>query len=130
MEIRDEEITKILQTSDPKYLMHVDDKMFSLEDVLIEKTKVPVKKPTTRGGVYFTDTMAYKIKASTGDMSILSLLPKIMLGPNTEFVPVEIGTSVTDGNKTKSISLVCHVSNTVNTKTRVQLNLILDRIVS
>lgn len=130
MEISDEEITKILQTSDQKYLMHVDDKMFSLEDVLIEKTKIPVRKPTTRGGVYFTDTVAYKIKATTRDMSILFLLPKIMLGPNSEFVPVKIRTSVTDGNKTKSILLVCHVSNTVNTKTMVQLNLILDKIVS
>ncbi|NHI03061.1 hypothetical protein DYY67_0182 [Candidatus Nitrosotalea sp. TS] len=87
-----------------------------------------MRKPTTRGGVYFTDTTAYKIRADTGDMSILSLLPKIMLGPNTEFAPVKVKTSLLFGDEKKEVALVSHVSNTVNTKTRVELNLIVDEI--
>jgi len=80
MEISDEEITKIIQTSDQKYLMHVDDKMFSLQDILIEKTKIPVRKPTTRGGVYFTDTVAYKIKASLVTCQYYHFCQRLCLG--------------------------------------------------
>ncbi len=128
MEIDQDVILKIIQATGLRYSMHVDGKVFSLDDVSIEKSKIPVRKPTTRGGVYFTDTTAYKIKASTGDMSILLLLPKIMLGPNTEFRPVEVRTNLILGNENKDITLVSHISNTVNTKTRVDLNMIVDRI--
>lgn len=130
MEVNEEIMSKVIETRDLKYTLHVDEKVFPLDDVSIEKSKIPVRKPTTRGGVYFTDTMAYKIRASTNDMSILALLPKIMLGPNTEFQPVEVKTTLLLGSQTKSLTLVSHVSNTVNTKNRVDLNMIVDRTVS
>ena len=129
MQVNEDVMIQLIQSADLKYALHVDDKTFHLENVSIEKSKIPVRKPTTRGGVYFTDTMAYKIKAATNDMSILSLLPKIMLGPNTEFKPVEVKTQLLVGNETKHVTLVSHVSNTVNTKTRVELNMIVDRTV-
>lgn len=129
MEVSEDVMSQLIQSAGLKYTLHVDDKIFNLENVSIEKSKIPVRKPTTRGGVYFTDTMAYKIRASTNDMSILSLLPKIMLGPNTEFKPIEVKTSLLVGNETKHITLVSHVSNTVNTKSRVELNMIVDRTV-
>ncbi|MDE2588336.1 MAG: hypothetical protein KGL95_01550 [Patescibacteria group bacterium] len=129
MEVDEDIMSKMTQDADLMYTLHVDDRTFHLESVSIMKSKIPVRKPTTRGGVYFTDTMAYKIKASTSDMSILSLLPKIMLGPNTEFQPVEVKTHISVGNKIKDIVLVSHVSNTMNTKTRVELNMIVNRTV-
>ncbi|MDE1872593.1 MAG: hypothetical protein KGH99_03845 [Thaumarchaeota archaeon] len=128
MEVSEEIMSKIIQSSNLKYTLHIDEKIFNLENVFIAKSKIPVRKPTTRGGVYFTDTTAYKIRADTGDTSILSLLPKIMLGPNTEFKPVKVKTSLLFGDEKKEIALVSHVSNTVNTKTRVELNLIVDEI--
>ena len=129
MEVNEDVMSQLIQFADLKYTLHVDDKIFNLENVSIEKSKIPVRKPTTRGGVYFTDTMAYKIRATTNDMSILSLLPQIMLGPNTEFKPIEVKTSLSIGNETKHVTLVSHVSNTVNTKSRVELNMIVDRTV-
>jgi len=128
MEIDGEIMSKIIQTSNLKYTLHIDEKIFDLENVFIAKSKIPVRKPTIRGGVYFTDTTAYKIRASTGDMSILALLPTIMLGPNTEFKPVKVKTSLLSDSGKKEIVLVSHVANTVNTKTRVELNLIVDEI--
>ncbi|MGI0087558.1 MAG: hypothetical protein ACREBI_06320 [Nitrosotalea sp.] len=128
MEINEEIMSKIIQTSNLKCTLHVDEKIFDLENVSIIKSKVPVRKPTTRGGVYFTDTTAYKIRATTGDTSILSLLPQIMLGPNTEFKPVKVKTCFLFDNENKDIVLVSHVANTVNTKTRVELHLIVDEI--
>lgn len=128
MEINEEMMSKIFQTSNLKYALYIDEKVFDLNNVSIAKSKIPVRKPTTRGGVYFTDTTAYKIRAVTGDMSILSLLPKIMLGPNTEFKPVKVKTSLVFDNEKKDIVLVSHVASTVNTKTSVELNLIVDKI--
>lgn len=128
MEINEEMMSKIFQTSNLKYALYIDEKVFDLKNVSIAKSKIPVRKPTTRGGVYFTDTTAYKIRAVTGDMSILSLLPKIMLGPNTEFKPVKVKTSLVFDNEKKDIVLVSHVASTVNTKTSVELNLIVDKI--
>ncbi len=128
MEINEEIMSKIFQTSNLKYALYIDEKVFDLKNVSIAKSKIPVRKPTTRGGVYFTDTTAYKIRAVTGDLSILSLLPKIMLGPNTEFKPVKVKTSLLFDNEKKDIVLVSHVANTVNTKTSVELNLIVDKI--
>ncbi|MDE1726974.1 MAG: hypothetical protein KGH89_06870 [Thaumarchaeota archaeon] len=100
--------------------------MFNLQNVSIVKSKIPVRKPTTRGGVYFTDTTAYKIRAATNDLSIISLLPSLMLGPSTEFKPVKVKTSVLLGSEHKDIILVSHIANTVNTKTSIELNLIVD----
>jgi len=129
MEVNEDVMSQLIRSADLKYTLHIDDKIFNLENVSIEKSKIPVKKPTTRGGVYFTDIMAYKIRAATNDMSILSFLPKIMLGPNTEFKPIEVKTRLSLGNETRHITLVSHVSNTVNTKTRVDLNMIVDKTV-
>jgi hypothetical protein len=81
----DEEILSKISQANLPYTLHVSSKIFVLENVSITKSTIPVRKPTTRGGVYFTDTTAYKIKATTHDLSIIELLPKLMLGPNTEF---------------------------------------------
>jgi hypothetical protein len=128
MEINDEVMSKIIQTSNLEYALYIDEKIFDLENVSIAKSKIPVRAPTTRGGVYFTNTTAYKIKARTDNMSILSLLSTIMLGPNTEFKPVKVKTSLMFDKENRDVVFVSHVTNTVNTKTGVELNLIVDEI--
>jgi hypothetical protein len=92
------------------------------------KSTIPVRKPTTRGGVYFTDTTAYKMRATTNDISIIELLPKLMLGPNSEFRSIEVKTNFEINGVKRSITLLTHVANTINTKTRVELNLVVDKI--
>ena len=123
----DEVLSALSRTNSP-YALHVNGKVFLLENVSITKSKIPVRKPTTRGGVYFTDTIAHKIKATTNDLSIIELLPKIMLGPNVEFRPLEVKTRLEQDDVKKEITLVTHLANTMNTKTRVELNLIVDKI--
>jgi len=125
----DEEILgKISQSNNLSYTLHIDDKVFNLQYVSLTKSKIPVRRPTIRGGVYFSDTTAYKIKATTTDLSIIKLLPRLMLGPNTNFKSLEVKTSLNlDGTK-KNIILDTHVSNTMNTNTMVELNLIVDKI--
>jgi hypothetical protein len=124
----DEEILAKVSQLSLSYALHVDGKVFNLEKVSLVKSTIPVRKPTTRGGVYFTDTTAYKMKAVTHDLSIIELLPKLMLGPNTEFRPLEIKTSLNLNGTKRDIILATHVANTMNTKDTVELNLIVDKI--
>lgn len=127
MDVDEQVMARIIGTGSLRCTMHVDGRTFDLEDVTISKSKIPVRKPTTRGGAYFTDTTAYKIRATTRDFSILPLLPRLMLGPNTEFVPVEVRIHLRAGEDTHNLALQSHISNTVNTKERVELYMIVDR---
>ncbi|MGI0073727.1 MAG: hypothetical protein ACREA3_07945 [Nitrosotalea sp.] len=127
MDASEELLAKISQL-DLSYTLYIDSKIFSLENVSLTKYKIPVRKPTTRGGVYFTDTTAYKMKATTNDLSIIALLPKLMLGPNTEFRSLEVKTKLDLNDKKGDITLVTRVANTMNTKNTVELNLIVDKI--
>ena len=125
----DEEIlSKLTSNHSTKYNLHLHDKIFQLEDVSIAKSTTPVRGPTTRGGVYFSDTSAYKIRATTYDLSLVSLLSKVMLGPNTEFKPLEIKTKITNAGKEVPVTLIAHLTNTMNNKTKLELNLVIDQI--
>ncbi len=124
----DEELLEKISHLELSYTLHVDEKIFNLENVSLAKSTIPVRKPTNRGGVYFTDTTAYKMKATTNNLSIIDLLPKLMLGPNTEFRPLVVKTNLKINGVTKNITLLTHVANTMNTKNTVGLNLVVDKI--
>jgi len=127
MEIDEEILSKLIETHDIKYDLFFDDIKYPLENVNIVKSSIPVRKPTTRGGVYFSDTTAYKIKATTKDMSIIPLISKVMLGPNTDFKPLVIKTNLNIDEKTCGITLVTHLTNTMNSSTKLELHFIIDK---
>lgn len=121
-------LVKLSEIQNLSCAMHIEEKSYSIQKISIAKSTIPVRKPTTRGGVYFTDTMAYKIKAITPDMSISAEIPKLMLGPNTDFKPVLIKTNMVVGDVAHHITLITHLTNAVNTKEHVELNLIVDKV--
>jgi len=121
-------LSKISKISELRGTLQIDKKNYSLEQFSVRKSKIPVRKPTTRGGVYFTDTTAYKVKASTQDLSIIDKIPKMMLGPNTDFKPVVIKTNLQLDGINRRLTLITHLTNTMNSKTRVELNLIVDKV--
>jgi hypothetical protein len=127
MEIDEEILSKLIATHDIKYDLFFDDRKYPLENVNIVKSSVPVRRPTTRGGVYFSDTTAYKIKATTNDMSLIPWISKVMLGPNTDFKPLVIKTNLNIDEKTYRITLVTHLTNTMNSNTKLELHLIIDK---
>ena len=127
MEIDEEFLVKISQAN-LTYALYVDGRTFILDNVSLIKSKIPVRKPTTRGGVYFTDTSAFKMKATKNNLSIIELLPQLMLGPNSEFKSLEVKTEFELHGVKKDITLLTHVANTMNTKNIVELNLIVDNI--
>ena len=120
-------LVKLSEARDLSCTMHVEEKSYQIQKISIAKSTIPVRRPTTRGGVYFTDTMAYKIKALTQDMSISAEISKLMLGPNTDFKPILIKTRLMINGTEHPIALTVHLTNAVNTKDHVELNLIVDK---
>ena len=127
MEIDETILSKLIEASNIKYILFLDGKEYHLDQVSVAKSSIPVRKPTTRGGVYFSDTTAYKIKAVTNDLSIIPLISKVMLGPNTDFKPLEIKTNLNIDGKNHLIILTTHLTNTMNSNAKLELHLIVDK---
>jgi hypothetical protein len=127
MEIDEKILSKLIEACDMKYNLYLDGKEYPLDQVTMAKSSIPVRKPTTRGGVYFSDTTAYKIKAITNDLSLIPLISKVMLGPNTDFKPLEIKTNLNIDGKNRNIVLTTHLTNTMNSGTKLELHLIVDK---
>ncbi|MGI0010171.1 MAG: hypothetical protein ACREAE_02080, partial [Nitrosopumilaceae archaeon] len=69
-------------TTKREYRLYYQDKVYSLDDVTIAKSPMPVNKPTTRGGVYSVSDKEYEIKGTIHDLSLVPFISKMMLGPN------------------------------------------------
>lgn len=109
-----------------KYTLHLNEKEYDLEDVSIFNSPTPVNSPTTRGGVYFSEKFAYKLKGSIYDLSIIPLLSKTMLGPNTEFGEIKI-TAETKNNK-KVLFIFANLTNSVQGPLKIELNMIIIKL--
>lgn len=120
-------IIKVSEAQDLSYVIHIEEKSYPVQKISIVKSKIPVREPTMRGGVYFTDVEAYKVKATT-DLSITNEIPKLMLGPNTDFKPILIKTSLKIDGRDSLVIMTTHLTNAVNTKDAVELNLIVDKL--
>ena len=111
-------INKLLeknQTDDLTFELLLDDKSIKLTNTQILKTKTPVKRPTNRGGVYFSDTTTYKIKASTDNLTILERLKNTMLGPNDKFEDLKV--------KVNDQLLICNLTNTMHNSMMIELHM-------
>ena len=124
----EEVMVKLLEAQNRSYVLDIEAKSYPIQIMTIVKSKIPVREPTTRGGVYFTDVEAYKIKAQTPDISIKNEIPKLMLGPNTDFKPILLRTRLKIGDQEHLVTLTTHLTNSVNTKDLVELNLIVDKV--
>jgi hypothetical protein len=125
---KEEVMVQLLETKNLSYVLDIEEKSYQIQSVTIAKSKIPVREPTMRGGVYFTDIEAYKIKAQTHDVAIKNEIPKLMLGPNTDFKPILLKTRLKIGDQEHLVTLTTHLTNSVNTKDLIELNLIVDKV--
>jgi len=116
-------IIDLQKSNQINYSLLIDGMSIPLESVSLNITTFPVKKPDVRGGVYFSGTTGFKIKGTTKELSLLPSFTNVMLGPNTEFSELEIKTRVTLDSITKDIVLLVNLSNTVQKKDHVELNM-------
>ena len=110
-----------------EFSVHIENKSFTLNEASIEKSSTPVTSPTMRGGVYFSDTYVYKIKGIVSDSTIIPILSKTMLGPNTEFSDILVKTSAIIDSNNVDISLHTNLTNSMQSSSKIELNLIIIR---
>ncbi len=123
-------IIEIQKTAKLDFILCVNKDTFPLKNVLISKSSTPVNRPTDRGGVYFLYTFAFKIKAQVTDLSLTPLLSKSMLGPNPDFQDLEIITHAKIDNSLKKITLLAHLTNSMQSSSYIELNMTLIKIKS
>ena len=110
------------------FKLSINDLDYLIDNVSISHSPTPVNEPTTRGGVYFSDKFAYKMKGTVGDLSIVSLLTKKMLGPNTEFGELQITTQINIDGKSQNVCIFTNLTNSVQTPNSIELSMIIVRL--
>ena len=113
-----------------QFTLHLQDTSYPLTHVLVSHSSVPVNEPTTRGGVYFSDKFAYKMKGTVEDLSIVSLLTNKMLGPNTEFGELKITTTLDVDGHQKNLEIFTNLTNSVQTPNSIELSMIIVKLES
>ena len=112
----------------PSFTLHLNDKSYSMLNVSIVNSSIPVNEPTTRGGVYFSEKFAYKMKGEITDLSIVPLLTKKMLGPNTEFAELKITVKIESDGKLTPVEIFTNLTNSVQTPNSIELSMIIQRL--
>jgi hypothetical protein len=123
MAIDEKLLSAIMEHNDLDYTLHLDTKSYKLRDVSITKSATPLTRPNMRGGVYFSDTFHYRIKATVDDTTIIPILSKVMLGPNTEFKNLKITSNMKNDNT--NISLHTNLTNTMQSTSKIELNMVI-----
>ena len=121
-------LLKANQTNSCQFILHLNDKEHVLDDVSIVNSPTPVNSPTTRGGVYFSEKFAYKLKGTIHDVSVVPLLTKTMLGPNTEFGEIKITTQIEYNNKKQDLLILANLTNSVQGPSKIELNMIIIKL--
>lgn len=123
-----ESLMLFIESNTPKYSLNLNGVSYPMINVSIANSPVPVNEPTTRGGVYFSDTFAYKMKGVVEDLSIVPLLTKKMLGPNTEFGELQIMTEIESEGKSQNVEIFTNLTNSVQTPNSIELSMIIVKL--
>ena len=123
-----ENLMEFNEKNSPKFTLYVNDRIYPISCVSISNSPIPVNEPTTRGGVYFSDKFAYKMKCVVEDLSIVPLLTKKMLGPNTEFGELKIITRIESSDGPVPVELFTNLTNSVQTPDSIELSMIIVKI--
>lgn len=128
MNLDENVLSQLIQGSIKReYRLYYQDKMYFLEDVTVTKSSMPVNKLTTRGGVYSIRDKEYKIKGTIHDLSLISFISKMMLGPNTEFQEILIKTHLEIDGKNRLCSLFTYLTNAMNNSSKIVFNFLIVR---
>lgn len=123
-------LMKFNEKNSPEYLLYLNDDTFPITCVSIMNSPTPVNEPTTRGGVYFSDKFAYKLKGTINDLTVVPLLTKKMLGPNTEFAELKISTQIKSSGKLMNLEIFTNLTNSVQTPNSIELSMIIVKLKS
>ncbi len=123
-------LMKFIEKNSPEYLLYLNGDTFPITCVSITNSPIPVNEPTTRGGVYFSEKFAYKMKGVIKGLSVVPLLTKKMLGPNTEFVELKISTQIESDGKPMNLEIFTNLTNSIQTPDSIELSMIIVKLES
>ena len=119
-------LEKLMAENESKKLdfsLYLDDSVYSITSASIVNSPTLVSEPTTRGGVYFSNKFAYRMRGTVHDLSVVPLLTRKMLGPNANFGKLKIiARHLSDGSTT---TIFTNLTNSVQTPTSVELGMII-----
>ena len=116
------------EKNSPKFTLYVNDETYPIASTSITNSPIPVNEPTTRGGVYFSDKFAYKMNCVVEDLSVVPLLTKKMLGPNTEFGELKITTNIESEGKSIPLEIFTNLTNSIQTPNSIELGMIIVKL--
>ena len=116
--MKDRELQEIVEKNNTKFNLLLSNKIFKINEIKVFENENPVTKPTTRGGVYFSDITEMKIQATVSDTSVTKYLANAMLGPNKTFLDILIEAEIKDSLK---ISLITNLTNTIQNSSKITL---------
>ena len=123
-----EELMKLNEKTPCFFNLYLNNQEYVLSDVSVTHIPTPVNEPTTRGGVYFSDKFAYKMKGTINDLSVVSSLTKKMLGPNTEFGELIITAKFESEATLKNFKISTNLTNSVQTPNSIELSMIIIKL--
>jgi len=123
-----EKLMEFNEKNSPKFTLYVNDETYPIASTSITDSPIPVNEPTTRGGVYFSDKFAYKMKCVVEDLSVVPLLTKKMLGPNTEFGELKITTNIESEGKSIPLEIFTNLTNSIQTPNSIELGMIIVKL--
>ena len=123
-------LMNFIEKNSPECLLHLNGDTFPITNVSITNSPTPVNEPTTRGGVYFSEKFAYKMKGVIEGLSVVPLLTKKMLGPNTEFVELKISTQIVSDGTPMNLEIFTNLTNSIQTPDSIELSMIIVKLES
>ncbi len=116
------------EKNSPNFKLSLNNTEYLITNASIINSPIPVNEPTTRGGVYFSDKFAYKMKGVIEDLSVIPFLTKNMLGPSTEFGELKITTSIESDGKSMNLEIFTNLTNSVQTPNSIELSMIIVKL--
>lgn len=113
----------LAENTEQQYIVEINGTKYDVDKIDLHYAETPVSRPTTRGGVYFSDKMGFKIKAKLSDVSIAKSLSKTMLGPNTDFEQIQLFTTINHNGAKKELKILANLANYVQKRDSLELNL-------
>ena len=124
--MNDKELQEMVQKNKSNFKMVIENNSFKIDEINIFQTDNPITEPTTRGGVYFAEMKEVKVQATVLDTDVSRYLSKAMLGPNKDFLDIELEARMEDGGK---ICLIVNLTNSMQNALKVVLYMTLKDVI-
>jgi len=116
--MNEEELKEMVQKNRLNFKIIIENESFKINEIDVFQTDNPISEPTTRGGAYFAEMKELKVQVTILDTQVSKHLSKAMLGPNKDFLDIELKAKMDDG---KEICLITNLTNSMQDASKIVL---------